>query len=179
MSTFVLDQDRVATFYKNNTAKIKQILGESCINIEYQTDQICKLLDNYSNIDFISITNNCVFGISARVNFTQHTQQHLTIRYKRKNGTKTEYEKALQVYERNYDSPLISSYHVQMDSSPDMIMQRAIVVNKKQLIETIEANKEYFVHNYLNTVKDDGNTFFKIPYDYFRSNKNITSEFHE
>ena len=179
MSTFIQDQDRVAKFYKNNDQKIKKILGELSINIEYETDQICKILDKYSNIDFISIKNGCVYGISARVNFAQHTQKHLTIRYKRKNGTKTEYEKALQVYKRMQDYPLISSYHIRMDSNEDMIMQRAIIVNKKQLIETIESNKEYFENNYMNTVKGDGNSYFKIPFAYFALNKKIDFKHYE
>lgn len=179
MSTFIQDQDRVSKFYINNTEKIKKILGDTSINIEYEPDQICKLLDKYSNIDFISIKNGCVYGISSRVNFAKHTQKHVTIRYKRKNGSQTEYEKALQVYKRTIDSPIISSYHIQMDSNEDMTMQRAIIVNKKQLIETIESEKEYFETKYMHTVNDDGNLFFKIPFDYFTQSVKIDHKYYE
>lgn len=169
MSSFIKDQSRVANFYNKNTENIKTILGQRSKNIEYENDEVWKMFDKYSNIDFIALANDLVYGISARVNFTKHTQEHLTIRYKRSNGSETEYEKALRVYnDTSCTNPITSSWHVQMDSDKDMNIKRAIVVNKKQLIEHIESNKDFFEKNYMNTVQADGNKFFKIPYKYFQ-----------
>ena len=169
MNTFVQDQSRVAIFYNKNVEKIKTILGQRAKNIEYENDEVWKMFDKYSNIDFIALANDLVYGISARVNFTKHTQEHVTIRYKRSNGSETEYEKALRVYNSaSYTNPITSSWHVQMDSDEDMNIKRAIVVNKKQLIEHIEDNKDFFEKEYMNTVQADGNKFFKIPYKYFQ-----------
>lgn len=177
MTTYTQDLTKVQKFYLNNTDEIRSMFKGEFYNIEFDNDLLSKLFDQWSNIDFITTSDSQLYGISARVNFWRNTKRCVTIRYTRSNGTPTEYQKALDVYDNKVKcDPIISSFHIQIDSDDEMKIERAIIVNKRQLIEHIRDNI-HRLQPYIETAKD-GNTYIKLPYEYVVESK-ISYKIHD
>lgn len=162
--------DRNRIFYEKNMDAIKSIFKGDLYNIEFDSKILGQLFDKYSNVDFVYSDLKSLYGISARINYASHSKRHLTIRYERCNGAETEFSKAIRAYDDLESDPIISSFHLQMDSDQEYNIECAIIVNKRQLFLYIRQHIDFFKEHYLRHVKDDNNAYFKIPYEFFPLN---------
>ena len=146
--------------------EIKDILENrlSCKILPIQKDHV---LDINSGIDYFIKKNKDVFGLSSRINFYKPNYNHVTIRYKRKNGSSTEYEKRIKCIEDNNDQ-IKPKYQIQIDFD----------YKNNKLIDFILFNTETFysklkenVNNVKKETCNEGNEYLKINLEFFVKNK--------
>lgn len=76
---------------------------------ELGDDTVLQWMDKFSGIDWVCKTqDNKIYGVAVRVQFIldgKESYDSFTIRYARKTGTKTEYEKRIEEIKGNYIYP--------------------------------------------------------------------------
>ena len=175
MSNFKRDIKKSTDFYERNQKVILSNFNEFCslYSIELDSKEIASLFDKYAGIDYILVDKKTgkMFGVAARVNFWYKTKGSLTIRYKRKSGYPTEYEKRVSSISKN-DSfyPHIT---IQIDDNSGTV-GGGIIVQTNALYNYIEKNKDYFISQFMATCSE-GNQYLSIPY-YLIKNCGIKSK---
>lgn len=174
---FELALKKSTLFYECNKDFITEKFNgkNELFSMELDSTVLAKLFDQYAGIDYVLINKGVgkIYGIAARVNFWSETIGHLTIRYKRKSGYKTEYEKRLSSISMN-DSfyPHIT---IQIDSDKNNKAISGILVKTKELYAYIESNKEKVINKYMRTCSE-GNNYLAIPYSEIQDNFLIPSK---
>jgi len=159
---------RATEFFEKNKEDVLLNLGgsQSLHSIELDSTSLAKLFDQNCGIDYVllNLKTKEMRGVAARVNFWSGTKGHLTIRYKRGSGAKTEYAKrAESIANRNSLYPHVT---IQLDSADEQGsrgMSGGIAVNTESLYKYIEANKDKITSTYMRVCKE-GNDFLAIPY---------------
>ncbi len=164
---------KATIFYEANKPYILKQLkhkGE-LISVELDSQKLAKQFDMKAGIDYVFVNHemNILQGVAARVNFWWKTKGHLTIRYKRKTGGKTEYEKRINSINSHSMYPNLT---MQMDSTSDNKISKGIILLTKDLYQFIDSNKEKVLNNYMN-VCSEGNNYLSIPYGDIKDKFNI------
>lgn len=140
------------------------------IHTEHLGESVANLLDKYSGIDGLFISDKDISGVALRVQ--QHSQRNwetFTIRYRRHTGTLTEYEKRKkQIYNSN-DRVFYPHYTCQAYFSGDNILLGGAFCVTKELFD-IAIKYEPFNQCdtvYIQTNSSDGNTFIVVPFNLF------------
>lgn len=164
---------KATIFYEANKSYILKQLkhkGE-LISVELDTKALANQFDMKAGIDYVFVNHELgsLQGVAARVNFWWKTKGHLTIRYKRKTGGKTEYEKRIKSINGNSMYPNLT---MQMDSTVDKKIEKGIILLTKDLYQYIDANKKNVIEKYMN-VCSEGNNYLSIPYSDIKNKFNV------
>jgi hypothetical protein len=167
--SFKSDFSKVKEFYCKNEQKIKLLFDEASqlYNIEFDDNELSKLLDKFCGIDYILCSNNKAYGVAGRINFNKKHHQYITIRYKRSNGSKTEYQKRIEDI-KNKGGEIYASITMQLDAGDDNELLNSIIFESDKLYLMIDKNKKYFEEMFMEENRFDGNLFFRIPYNYIK-----------
>jgi hypothetical protein len=164
---FEKDFNKAYSFYLQHKAEIEKIFKQNkLLNIENNSTELARMLDCFAGIDYIVLHKKLksLFGVASRINFNKNYHKHVTIRYERSTGTKTEYQKRVDAI-LSKTNQLYASITMQIDSNEDKNkILRAIVFESDKLYIAIHNNMEVFKANYLRECYD-GNKFFSIPYE--------------
>lgn len=163
---FEKDLNKAYMFYVQHKAEIEKIFKHNkLLNIENNSTELARMLDCFAGIDYIVLHKKLksLFGVASRINFNKKYHKHVTIRFERVTGAKTEYQKRIDAI-LSKACQLYASITMQIDSneSRDKIL-RAIVFESDKLYIAIHSHLDFFKQNYLKSCYD-GNTFFAIPY---------------
>lgn len=152
------------TYLKNKDFIENYFVGE-LYPIELINKDFSKLLDYGASTDIIyKDKEGLVYGVALRINFNKNWHNHVTIRYSRKTGSQTEYEKSIKAFNKN----AISSVRgIQLDVDENNNAIRGIIYDRLALFKKIESNLPYFKLKHLHTVKSDGNEMLYFKYDIF------------
>ncbi len=165
---FANDFKKVTKFYIENKDYINNLFKDSDIfSLELDSKDLAKIFDRHSGIDYIlKDKHNLLYGIAARINFNKYMYRHITIRYSRSTGSKTEYQKGIEMY--NKKSEVIkASVHLQIDSKDNKPIN-SIVLDRLGLFLFIQNDIEYFKKYFMKETNSDGNKYLKLSYDNIR-----------
>lgn len=155
------DANQTFEYFKNEITK--NIKGE-ILSIELLQNSVLNMFDYYSGIDAIHIYNNQMRGIAVRVQWSNKSWNTFTIRYKRANGSKTEYKKRREaIYGNNgwfYPFLTIQAYFDKRDDNPKMLSFG--IVRTKDLYDYIEDNKTKIESKL--RVCPEGNSFIYVSF---------------
>lgn len=100
--------DANADFSLFKSELLSHIKGD-LIDIETKDTHLAKMFDQYAGIDAIQVVNNQLRAVAIRVQWGK-SWDTFTIRYKRKSGTKTEYQKRAEAIlnDRGYLYPYLT-----------------------------------------------------------------------
>lgn len=159
------DMEKSKKFYIENKKYIEKIYNDTSklYNIEFEQTEISKILDQYCGIDYLLFYEQKVYGVASRINFNKNHYNSVTIRYKRKNKTKTEFEKRVESI-KNKNGQMYASITMQIDAENNKI-KNAIVFESDKLYLIIDQNLSMFEKKYMQTNNIDGNLFFKLSYE--------------
>lgn len=144
-----------SNFVKVVWPKIKYWFGEftELIQVEEIQDSYAELLDKEAGIDYLIKDKTGIRPLSARVQSDNFLYKTVTIREKRANGTKTEFQKLLTRVNSNYLHPWL---HIQAYVQAGCLFA-AFGVKIEDLIHILDfENPEVW---YRQTNKQDGNIF--------------------
>lgn len=132
------------------------------VNIETNDSQLANLFDQYSGIDAFQIVNKQLRGVAIRVQWG-HDWRTFTIRYKRKNGSKTEYQKRSEAIfsDKGYLYPYLTiQAYLDKRNDPDKILSCAAV-------KTLALYKYIYVNmpNLKTRQCPEGNDFLHVGFD--------------
>lgn len=163
--TFKTDSEQTKQFYLENRQQIESFFSNTSklFNIEFEESDISKMLDQHCGIDYILKSNGKVYGVAARINFMVRHHGHVTIRYTRSNGNKTEFEKRCESIKSN-SAEIYASITMQIDALNNRVV-RMIVFESDNLYLELLKDKEAYEKRFLNVNQNDGNTFLKISYE--------------
>ena len=160
---------KATKFYEQNKDYILNQFSHrgDLISLELDSQRLAKDFDLKAGIDYVYINNvfNELYGVAARVNFANVTKGHLTIRFKRKTGTDTEYKKRIKSIHGNSMYPAITMQIDSDNGSPG----NGIIVMTKELYLFIEENFNEIQESYLNECRE-GNQYLSIPYQFIQQN---------
>ena len=163
-NVFTKDKQNVKSFYEKNMDEIKGIFSKNSklFNIEFDSKELSLILDQYCGLDYFLLSNKKVYGVAGRVNFNKYHHNHVTIRYKRKTGALTEFQKRIASI-KNKSSEIYANITMQIDAVDNKI-KRAIIFESDKLYMHIHNNLNLFENQYMLRNNFDGNLFFKINY---------------
>lgn len=143
----------------DNLDYFKQVLScNEILSIEEIDNEVIKLLDVKSGIDFImNIKNGGIKTLANRVQTSDKSWDTYTIRYKRKTGNETEFDKRIFDIENDY---LYPHYTMQSYIKDGCVLNYDIIETKK-LFEYIELN----IENIKKRTAYDGNVFLIISFE--------------
>jgi len=148
--------------------KNKDIIGSAFLgtlySLEVETSQFNSLFDQIASTDLLYKVDDCLYGVAMRVNFAKSWHKHITIRYTRQNGCKTEFEKTMCAISQN---AITARFGIQIDVDDNLQIINGIVYDRIDLFKYISSNLNHFKVNYMHTVKEDGNTMFYVTYKQF------------
>lgn len=148
--------------------KNKDIIGSAFVgtlySLEVETSQFNSLFDQIASTDLLYKVDDRLYGVAMRVNFAKSWHRHVTIRYTRQNGSKTEFEKTMCAMEQH---AITARLGIQIDVDDDLQIINGIVYDRIALFEYIRDNLNQFKSSYMHTVKEDGNTMFFVTYEQF------------
>ena len=168
---FEKDFQKAYNFYQQHKAEINEIFKKNKLfNIEFDSAELSRLFDLYAGIDYVvcQSSQRKLFGIASRINFNPNHHKHVTIRYKRKSGAPTEYQKRVSSI-LNKSGEIYATITMQIDAIQDkenpnkQKILRAIVFESDKLYMAIHKNLEFFEKTFMIENHQDGNLFFKIP----------------
>lgn len=170
---FTTDKERVKQFYTNNMAEIKSMYKKTSklFNIEFDSHTLSEMIDMYCGIDYFLLSDKKMYGVAGRINFNKNHHNHVTIRYKRANGTLTEFEKRIKSI-KNKESEIYATITMQIDAIENTIY-KAIIFESDKLYLHIYNNLNYYIKNNMKINHYDGNMFLKISY---KEIKNISQQ---
>lgn len=148
-------------------ASIKEIL-EKQLDCKIMAVEKNHPLDLNNGIDyFLCFKNKDSYGLSSRINFFKPNFNHVTIRYKRANGSETEYAKRIKSVLDNHGQ-LVPKFQIQIDFDE----KRKKMINFI-LFETVPFYSK--LKEKINEIKMDkcreGNKYIKLGIDFFEKNK--------
>lgn len=169
MSQFVSDFDKTQRFYQTNRSAIHGAFNDASqlFNVEFDDSAISSLVDRYCGIDYLLQSRGKVYGVAARINFNIGHHRNVTIRYKRKSGTKTEFEKRCESI-LNETGNIYASITMQIDAFNEDL-KRMIVFESDKLYMEIYRNLGYYEKHHMLKNHFDGNLFFKLKYSEIQS----------
>lgn len=156
--TFSGDMKKAKRAIEANKGKIEQWMGAKVYSIEGHDDIIIKMLDTHSGIDYVAEKEGSLFGIACRVQWGCNYES-FTIRYKRKSGAKTEYEKRLTAIDNGAFYP---AWTMQMycDASNEIIA--AAACKTKVLYEYVKSLPDEKIKGRIITNNDNVTAFFPV-----------------
>lgn len=101
-------ENSIAAIDKNKYHIIDALGGGEIHSIEKENNKILQLLDRDCGIDLIWVRGKKARWIASRVQWGIRHFDTFTIRYKRKSGTKTEYEKRLESIKEEFIYPQLT-----------------------------------------------------------------------
>ena len=141
------------------------------IDIETKDTELAKLFDQYSGIDAVQVVNRQLRAVAIRVQWGK-AWDTFTKRYKRKNGSKTEYQKRAEAIlnDRGYLYPYLT-IQAYLDKRGDATSLLSCgVVKTKDLYQYMFSN----MPSIRSEVCPEGNTFLHIKFaELQRNNANI------
>ena len=159
--------------YKKNEELIKKQFRGKLFNIEMDSKELSIILDKCASTDMFYLNDKgLIYGVALRINFTESWHKNVTIRYKRSNGYRTEYEKTIESFKSN---AINSAIGIQLDADEDLAVVSGIIYDRLNLFKIIESNIYYFEKEHLHKVKQDGNLMFYFKNQFFKDN-NITHQ---
>lgn len=165
MRNFTADMERARQFYLKNRGAIESQFSESSklFNVEFDNSEIAKLIDCYCGIDYLLQSRGKIYGVAARINFNPYHHGHVTIRYQRKSGAKTEFEKRCESI-LNDNSEIYASITMQIDAVGEGV-GRMIVFESDKLYMEIFGNLSHYENHHMRVNQTDGNTFFRFSHE--------------
>lgn len=142
--------------------------GSDLYSIELDSKKLSSLFDQYSGVDYVLVRNyeHKMLGVAARVNFWEGNFKHVTIRYKRKSGNKTEYEKRLSSIINN-DS-IYPHVTLQVDSINDKIVS-GLIYKTDDLYKNMLQDIDEIAKKYMRVCKE-GNQYLRLPFEFVQKN---------
>ena len=141
------------------------------VDIETKDTELAKLFDQYSGIDAVQIVNRQLRAVAIRVQWGK-AWDTFTIRYKRKNGSKTEYQKRAEAIlnDRGYFYPYLTIQAYLNKRGDATSLLSCGVVKTKDLYQYMFSN----MPSIRSEVCPEGNTFLHIKFSELqRNNANI------
>lgn len=165
MTDFTGSFKKSTKFFELNKDWIVGLFKNECelLSLELDRGNVSQQMDMRAGIDYILIdkTTGKLYTIASRVNFYSGTIGHLTIRYSRKNGTPTEFEKRIDSV-INGDS-LYPNRIIQFDSASDLQPISCIVVETASLYRYLFRHRLLIEQLFMKTC-NEGNKYLSIPF---------------
>jgi len=137
------------------------------VSTENKDTLICKWLDKNAGIDLIGKKNDNLISMACRIQWSINYRT-FTIRYKRKSGAKTEYEKRIEAIKKDYIYPgwTLQAYidgkfdiYNKLTNGNSLKILGCALVKTKPLYEYIENN----INNiHYNTANYENNEFIYV-----------------
>ncbi|MBA7579003.1 hypothetical protein ES708_20869 [subsurface metagenome] len=159
-------EDSVIAINKNRHFIIEALGGGYIYSLEESNHIILRLLDDISGIDIIWKKDNKVKGIASRVQWEEEPYDTFTIRYKRKSGARTEYEKRLQTIGESYCPHLTMQMYC--NNRKENILESMAIIKTEDLYLLSIEHPELF-----HTTKSN-NLFKYIRWDDIRNKTDIS-----
>ena len=179
MSGFSGSLKQSTQFFEKNKAWITGLFKNDCqlLSLEVDTGEVSQQMDRCAGVDYILVdkTNGKLYTIASRVNFYSGTIGHLTIRYKRKNGTQTEFEKRLDSIVK-CDS-LYPDRTIQFDSTKELQPLGCIIVGTASLYRYLSTHRLLVERLFMKTC-NEGNKYLSIPFDVVSAMDGVVSMVH-
>lgn len=95
MSSWAKDMQDANTLFSEFITEIGDSIRGELISTELEGGRLAEIFDRYAGIDAIHVWNQQVRGVAVRIQWEKENYRTFTIRYKRHNGTPTEYTKRI------------------------------------------------------------------------------------
>lgn len=130
----------ISAIEKIKDTVLAKLISGNIISIEKYNDEILLLFDKYSGIDLLRQNENGLQGIASRVQFG-NAWDTFTIRFSRKTGTKTEYEKRIYQIKNEYFYPTFT-LQAYFDNRNDLNLLSIAVIKTTDLYSIIETSNK-------------------------------------
>ena len=136
------------------------------LQTENMDNELAKILDRLSGIDAVMINKNGISGVGLRIQQYKNKSFHtFTIRYKRSNGSETEYAKRKrQIYEA--EPTLYPHYTLQAYLDDNRNIISGAFCKTKSIFDACLMHEPFETRNkvYIQKNTSDGNEFLVVPY---------------
>ena len=159
------DANKDFSLFRNEL--LSHIKGD-LVDIETKDTELAKLFDQYSGIDAVQVVNRQLRAVAIRVQWGK-AWDTFTIRYKRKNGSKTEYQKRAEAIlnDRGYLYPYLT-IQAYLDKRGDATSLLSCgVVKTKDLYQYMFANMPLIQTKPC----PEGNTFLYVSFEELERDK--------
>ena len=167
MSNFKKDFDIAANNFDVIAKNIKDKVRLNLINIELMDNELSKMFDKYSGIDALDNQKNQLRTVALRCQYFK-AWNTFTVRYKRFNGVKTEYDKRVEAIfgDKGFLYPYLTVQTYLSEKVGGKILSCGIIKTKdlyQYFIDNISTAKirtcpegNQFIYEDFNTLKNHG-----------------------
>lgn len=169
MSSWAKDMQDANALFSEFITKIGESIRGELISTELEGGRLADIFDKYAGIDAIHVWNQQVRGVAVRIQWEKENYRTFTIRYKRHNGTPTEYAKRMSAINGDtgalYPYLTIQAYATKRNGGK---LRSYAIVRTKDLYNyissrLIEINGE--VSGVRSNKCPEGNTFIYVSFD--------------
>ncbi|MCP4665219.1 MAG: hypothetical protein GY849_02545 [Deltaproteobacteria bacterium] len=165
--SFIKDFNDANNSWNSIKKEIEKHIKGDLTDIETKDSELANMFDRYSGIDAIQVFNKQMRGVAIRVQWGVNYKT-FSIRFSRKSGAKTEYQKRTKAIFSNYGYwyPYLT-IQIYLDNKKDNNILNIGVVKTLDLYEYIFEN----MPNLKKLTCPEGNQFLAVSFDELKNDK--------